>query len=172
MSGLFQSEKRKRSNYMQVTILHGFSTYCSLSPKSVNYADHSKLFRDGGWIGKCLQHMENQCETSVSVRSTHHHMLRCQRKHVLWFFMRTFSSLWYQCTNNFFSRERVCYSSSQSPSSLFAEPFSPARKASRSSVFLLRDFLFLLSFSSAVTPASSLSFFLCLCFFLLLLSSS
>ncbi len=33
-SGPFQSKTRKRSNYMQVTILHGFSTYCSWRPKS------------------------------------------------------------------------------------------------------------------------------------------
>ncbi len=33
-SGPFQSKTRKRSNYMHVTILHGFSTYCSLRPKS------------------------------------------------------------------------------------------------------------------------------------------
>lgn len=54
--------KVQRSNYMQdVAVLHGFSTYCSLSPKSVNYASPSNLSRHGRWIGKCLWKVENQC---------------------------------------------------------------------------------------------------------------
>lgn len=105
-SGPFQSKTRKRSNYMQVTILHGFSTYCSLRPKRVNYAGHSELFRDGRWIGKCLQHMENQCEAfcNLLVTSTYHHVLGCCVSVV---FNENIFKLVVLMHKHFFSRERV-----------------------------------------------------------------